>query len=532
MRNRSIIYVVGALFLSMCAQVSAQTTIYDANRWMGRDLNGTARFVGMGGALGALGGDISTIGTNPAGIGIYRSNEVMTSFGFTNIGAKDAGGAKVDKFHGSFDNAGFVFSLKQGNSTALRYVNFAFNYHRMKSFDKNMVMNGEFEHSQTKFIADILTFNEAGIKDPFTTKSLEAKGAYLNSELPWLGILGYNSYLVDPYFEKDNEGKEHLVEYHPYYQAGDRVFQAYTARERGGLHSYDFNVAFNLYDRFYLGATIGAYSVDYRRTSLYKEDFLAADGKEHGGYDLGNEYWVDGNGVDFKLGFIWRPIEYSSFRFGASVHTPTFFSLKEYNNAYIDYNLNKDTHGVKEVVDKYGNGMDGRYEYHLITPWKFNVNAGYTIGGNAALGVEYEYADYSSARLNDPDGNKLVQTNDIRSMMKGVHTFRAGMEWKVAPEFAFRLGYNHVTVSMKSGGDAFKRLPTNSVRTDTEYSNTGATHNYTLGFGYRGKAFYADMAYLYTHYKEGFYAFEHIDLPGTSIANDNHKVILTLGMRF
>ena len=73
MRNRSIIYVVGALFLSMCAQVSAQTTIYDANRWMGRDLNGTARFVGMGGALGALGGDISTIGTNPAGIGIYRS---------------------------------------------------------------------------------------------------------------------------------------------------------------------------------------------------------------------------------------------------------------------------------------------------------------------------------------------------------------------------------------------------------------------------------------------------------------------------
>ena len=62
--------------------LNAQTTIYDANRWMGSDLNGTARFVGMGGAMGALGGDITTMGTNPAGIGIYRSNDVMVSFGF------------------------------------------------------------------------------------------------------------------------------------------------------------------------------------------------------------------------------------------------------------------------------------------------------------------------------------------------------------------------------------------------------------------------------------------------------------------
>ena len=57
--------------------LNAQTTIYDANRWMGSDLNGTARFVGMGGAMGALGGDITTMGTNPAGIGIYRSNDVL-----------------------------------------------------------------------------------------------------------------------------------------------------------------------------------------------------------------------------------------------------------------------------------------------------------------------------------------------------------------------------------------------------------------------------------------------------------------------
>ena len=54
--------------------VGAQSA-YDAMNIASNDLNGTARFVGMGGAMGALGGDISTIGTNPAGIGIYRSND-------------------------------------------------------------------------------------------------------------------------------------------------------------------------------------------------------------------------------------------------------------------------------------------------------------------------------------------------------------------------------------------------------------------------------------------------------------------------
>ena len=78
---------IAALALIMVASASAQT-IYDGAKFTQKDLNGTARFVGMGGAMGALGGDISTMGTNPAGIGIYRSNDVMTSFSFLLMGRK------------------------------------------------------------------------------------------------------------------------------------------------------------------------------------------------------------------------------------------------------------------------------------------------------------------------------------------------------------------------------------------------------------------------------------------------------------
>jgi opacity protein-like surface antigen len=174
--------------------------------------------------------------------------------------------------------------------------------------------------------------------------------------------------------------------------------------------------------------------------------------------------------------------------------------------------------------------MDGEYEYRLVTPWKFNLSTGYTFGSVAAFGVEYEYSNYSSAKLKDVDGITLEQTDDIKSMMKGVHTFRAGVEFKLAPEFAFRLGYNHITASMKP--EAYKWIQSNSIRTDTEYSNLGATNNYTLGFGYRGSTFYADMAYQYNTYKESFYAFDNLDLRATEITNNNHKVLLTVGMRF
>ena len=530
--------MAGLLSIGTGSSLLAQTTIYDANRWMGSDLNGTARFIGMGGAMSALGGDISTMGTNPAGIGIYRSNDVMFSFGFANTGTEDANGNRVDKFHGSFDNVGFVFSTKMGNASSLRFVNFGFNYHRSKSFDRNMLMGGTFGLSQTTSIADLLNFNSAGEYAPLSTNDLEMDNAYEDPSMPWLGLLGYDSYLVDPaYVEDEESGEKYFDGYAPYFKDGDQVTQTYTARERGGIHAYDFNMAFNFNDRFYLGATVGAYNIDYRRTSLYTETFTDAGNIEQGGYDLGNEFWTDGSGVDFKLGFIWRPIEYSSFRIGAAVHTPTFYSITEHNRAYIDSDILVESGegqlfpaGYKEPVDRYGNPMDGEYKYRLTTPWKFNISAGYTVGTVAALGMEYEYMDYSTAKLKDPDGRVLQQTDDIKSMMNGVHAFRVGAEFKLAPEFAFRVGYNYISASMKA--DAFKWIPDNSIRTDTEYANTQSVNNITFGCGYSGELIYVDMAYKCSLYKEDFYAFDNIALTGTQLKHDDHKVVFTLGMRF
>ncbi len=131
--------------LAMFTAVGAGAqTIYDATNIAQKELNGTARFVGMGGAMGALGGDISTIGTNPAGIGIYRSNDAMFTFGYSMTGTESnyvGNKFETNKNRWSFDNAGFVIASKIGNHTPLRYVNFGFNYHKSKSFYKNFGFN-------------------------------------------------------------------------------------------------------------------------------------------------------------------------------------------------------------------------------------------------------------------------------------------------------------------------------------------------------------------------------------------------------
>ena len=535
------IALLSACVLLAGGAVSAQGTIYDATRLLGSDLNGTARYVGMGGAMGALGADITTMGTNPAGIGLYRSSDAMVSFGFGNSNVKSQysnSQNQVDHFYGSFDNAGIIYAYKVGNHTPLRYVNFGFNYRRTKNFDRNVLMNGTYLVSQTDQMADMAT--SAGA----STAGLESNNAYSNPRLPWLGIMGYNSYLINPMYNDDEPNV-----FSSLLEAGDEIDGVYQATERGGVNEFDFNVSFNVNDRFYVGATLGAYYVDYTRRSTYNEDFFYQDNGEWmtlGGYTLDNYYNVTGSGIDFKLGFILRPFEMSPFRIGAAVHTPTFYRLTEYGTANLNYDVdvynstNATYEGKTGTVfpyDNSGNQWQSETRYRAVSPWKYNLSLGYTVGSVAALGVEYEYADYSTTKMKYDDGVTMEQeTQDATNMLKGVHTIKLGAEFKLSPAFAVRVGYNHVTAAMKD--DAFKWLPSNSVRTDTEYSNLKAVNNYTCGLGYRGNYFYADLAYQHNAYKEHFYAFTALDnndvqmLDKTKVTNRNNRVVMTLGVRF
>lgn len=556
------IMALAAFGLLAGTSINAQT-VYDAAKITDKDLNGTARFVGMGGAMGALGGDISTIGTNPAGIGIYRSNDATVSFGLSAFGTEGnymGNQTSLDKKRASFDNVGIVLSSKIGNATTLRYVNFGFNYHKAKSFYKNMSMNGNLgEYTQTDYMAA----QAYGIKE-------WGGDIYNDSEVGWLSALGYDSYLITDLISHNGFGGVPSG-YVPYMKDGVHVKNIngdlmyitpgeyggmfwngnadFRSEERGGIDQYDFNLSLNISDRVYLGVTIGAYAVDYSKYTFYDEDY--GDGQ---GYNLQSWNKIHGSGFDMKFGVIARPFEYSPLRIGLAIHTPTFYNLDYKTNARVESDVLNDLAIPNESGIE--SGAIGRYDvdtydildgdmvrpFQLQTPWTYNVSLGYTVGTSWALGAEYEYQDYSSMKFRDEDGysDTFGYENSTASMMKGVHTLRLGAEYKVIPQFALRAGYNYTSAIFNN--DAYKDLPYNSIQTDTDFANTKALSNYTLGIGYRGSIFYADLAYKFSSYKEDFYPFINayeeskgwvIGSPeATKVKNTRSQVSLTLGFRF
>lgn len=513
--------------------VGAQSA-YDVTNIANNDLNGTARFVSMGGALGALGGDITTMGTNPAGIGIYRSNDAMLSFGYSSVGAESKIGGQTfnsNKNRWSFDNAGFVISTKIGNQTALRYVNFGFNYKKAKSFNRTATMAGQLGFSQT----DLMAWQANNMyNDPYNSVDLlqlqqNELNPYNDNRVGWLGALGFDADLV---------GTDDTPDY-PFYNYGYEPFINYRSRETGGIDQYDFNVAFNINDRVYIGFTVGAYNVDYRKSYYYSEE----DQSNSDNYNLSSENRIEGIGWNAKLGIIFRPFEESPLRVGLAIHTPTFYSLSYKTRAaiqstlwYTDIKTGEQFQEEKSFSTFYDLGnKDMKHEFDLHTPWKYNVSLGYTVGSSLALGAEYEYENYYSTKFYyaDEEGGKMeFETQQVKQTNKGVHTFRVGAEYKVISQFALRLGYNISSAAYKE--NAVKVLTTNSLNVDTDFANAKSLNNYTMGIGYRGSMFYADLAYKYSTQKAYFYPFAFSDdRPAvTKVTNTRSQVLLTLGLHF
>ena len=538
--------------IGMLAMAAVAQTQYDAARFSGSELNGTARFVGMGGAMSALGADISVIGTNPAGIGLFRSHDLSLSFGFNkNVTNSNLGGTEVkdERTRASFDQLGFVYSTKIGNKTNLRYFNIGFNYHKMANFNRQFSSRGNLNGSSLSWqMQDMMLGTGAYQNQASYDALLDAENPYTSSAYygtPFLGSMGVRTGLVDDV--TGNDGSFGMMGWNG--ASGD-----YYSREEGGINAYDFNLSFNVQDRFYFGATLGVYDVNYSRYSSYYETVLDDKGNDNGSFQLNNWFTTDGAGLDLKLGVIVRPMEYSPFRIGFAVHTPIWYSLNDRYTATLGTDILAFPEKYTEnLSDYYAPDASYLLEYQLATPWKFNVSMGTTFSNVLAVDAEYEFANYAKARYKDAGGYDLAAANGaVDKYLKNVHTFRIGMEAKFTPQFSFRAGYNYVTSPIADNSARYvPNLSTNKAdyiwfdetRTDPEYHNLKARNTLTLGLGYRGKFMYADVAYKYDFYKSDFYMFDdyRFSNDGNSIVSrnsaaavnhDRHQLLLTLGVKF
>ena len=523
-----------AAFALMGALSAAAQDTYESGRLLGSDLNGTARYVGMGGAMDALGADISTISSNPAGIGFFRHSNISLSMGV--VSQQDA--RKFDdlsKTNVSFDQAGFVYSARISSGS---FINVAFNYHKSRNFDQILSAANSLRGASQNG----LTYDKAdrGIYNFDFNKQGEIIG-YEGKDRSWsfseADYMNANALMLDP-----DDASIYAIDADKY---------TFDRAHRGWIANYDFNVSGNVNDRFYWGLTVGVKDANYRGYSEYGESFVVhhnVDGVEKefngGAMVVGDSRKIRGTGLDLTAGIIVRPIEESPFRFGLSIKTPTWYDLTSSNST------------LMENYSDYGAWDEGKsnesYDFKYYTPWEFGVSLGHTIGNQVALGAGYMFSDYSASKNRVNKGDRYwyddygyspsytdepMERNTERSL-EGVHTLKAGIEVKPVPEFGVRLGYNYVSAAYDKSGvrDMTLDSPGVSYASTTDYVNWGDTHRVTCGLGFKTGGFNVDLAYQYSTTKGDFYPFQTYAGSGSvgvsEVKNNRHQVLLTLGYTF
>lgn len=512
------------IFFSACllslfmAHAHAQET-YENTKLIDNDLNGTARYVGMGGAMEALGADISVINSNPAGIGLFRRFSGSVSFGL--VSQDGASSFKYgNKTNASFDQAGFVYSMRDGRRT---FINFGFNYHKSKNFDYILNaasgLNGASQHklSYMKALA-----NENNLDK--TSSGWRGKFAYTSQ----LDNLYYNTLMMtssDGFFYNDASRYE------------------FGRAETGYIGEYDFNTSVNVNDRVYLGITIGIHDVHYTGHSLYNEALVNLNNQTVGDITVNDERRITGTGYNASFGIIFRPVDASPFRIGLSVTTPTWYDLKTSNYTYLINNTKAD--GGGKLQGDYPNYTTGEsYEFKLFTPWKFGVSLGHTVGNYLALGASYEYADYSRLDTRVNDGYDVDYWGDVyehsssdepmnrhtRETLKAVSTLKIGAEAKVMPNLAVRAGYNYVSPMFKKEGYKDGNIDSygSNYSSATDYTNWEATNRYTVGVGYTLGKMSFDLAYQYAQTNGKFHPFADSYLDYTYPGQDSNGNDVTM----
>lgn len=503
----------------------------DAYNLSQTDLNGTARYLGMSGAFGALGGDISSMSSNPAGLGIYRSSEVVTTISLSSIKTNtNWNGSSTDKnkTRFNFDNIAYVGYFPTGNDEGLVGWNIGISYNRLKDYNRSYRMRGTQRASLSDYVADMtagtresaLIYDQHSGYDPYFDS---------NPFIPWMSVLGYEA----GYFRSDPGGDN---EYLSTFQ-GDMQNADLNVNEKGSIGQYNISFATNISDRFFLGATVAITDMDYNLTTTYAEDFPG-----NAWLSLDNGLSTEGTGYAFNIGAIARPLDF--LRVGVAYNSPTWYKMKDYFHAY----ASTDVDGVRTDAETPDSQMG---EYNLRTPdrWIFSV-AG--VGPNFLISVDYELTAYKRMNVNDLDGNDLEAVEFIKKDFGNSGTLKVGAEYKVTPQFSVRAGTLWRTSPMKAhvknGTPALNQYgeyynnAVGVVGTVPNYTVDKGTNSYSVGIGYRfTPSFYADLACVYREYKADAYAFPSTFYPDgepfltstpASLKTKTTQVALTLGYKF
>ena len=433
-------------------------------------LGSTARMQAIGGAQIALGGDISSASSNPAGLGFFNKSVfvVTPSLDFIN--------ATTDY---DIIRPNESFSLGTGEETFKNNFNFA-NIGAVIHFGKGRYTDDKFKGGSlaislsrsNRFHLD-RSYEGANDYNSIIDGIIQGAGSLNLDELSELEFAAFDQFLITP----TANGYGAFVGGFPI--QNERI-------EQRGSH-YQFNAAYggNYDDRLYFGGGMGVQFLNYRQNRTFSEfDYLQQDlaVDSLNSIRIDDEIRTRGIGVNFNVGAIYRPVEFLTI--GISYTSPTFLSLDEESFLDLDADWEAGATFTEEIegelttfdlatIDPYQSELFVN-EYRLRTPSRLGVGAALFVGKSGFLSGDIELVDYGSAQLNSNDFSTTLDNEIINADFGRVVNVRAGGEYRIE-NFRFRAGY------------AFFPDPiANSSLQDRT--------NITFGFGYRTYDYFLDFA--------------------------------------
>lgn len=496
---------------------------------------GTARSMAMAGAFTSLGGDLSSMGINPAGLAMFRHNEISISpmMGFQNStnSAQDWGDNQQSRF--AISNFSTTFKLYEGSSSNLVSLNVGLGYNRVADF------NYRYGYSSLSAPSDspYRSINDAFVRQLGQGGVFPDNDGALNYAFGdayyWGGILAYNNWLIDA--ERDEFGD--------YWTSANtlgvnaNVGHTVGVESKGSIGEYQVALAANFNNTLYVGGTIGIQYVHWDRQFYYGEDYIYngqqpvyADGtpiaEPAEWLDYNQAVELSGAGVNFKLGAIYRP--FPALRLGAAIHTPTYYALDRTYQAYMGSNYNPNGDTTLPLEDM------GEQTWDFVSPTRLMFGASYTFGQMAVVSVDYERTWYNGMRVkNIPDGFDLSEEDyraEFKANYKGANTLRIGAEIKPLSVVSLRAGYGISDAMLRNDKELYYNTPT-----------TYKTTCISAGLGFQLGAVSLDLAYQYIKNEQTqymlFYALDdtgYFDTASPTYKTDFERnyVTLTMGYKF
>lgn len=490
---KKYILIIAISFLFTNFMYSQSPYVDYALKYSTYNYSGSARFTGMSGAFGALGGDFSSISVNPAGLGVYRSSEFVFSPGITydqtnSMYIDNMMSDNLYKF--SLNNIGFVasYDLDDVDSRWVN-VNFAIGYNKSNDFNSNVNINDVNIYSIMEEF--IYRANDQNIWDP-NYEELFWQSYLLDTVANYPDPVEYRSDITD------------TINSNP---LGFLINQQKTIRTEGSTGEYTFAFGANYAHKLYVGVSIGVYRLDYQDYASHYEYETAAttDIDNFQSLRLNEVSSTIGNGTTVKVGAIYKPVDF--LRIGASFHLPTFYELEETYYTSVQ-------NGSGDIIrsDK------SKYRYELTTPYRVNGSLGLQIGKLALIDIDYELVDYSSMKLDDDVNSQGVYDDNesIKDVYKSTHNIRVGAELK--------LNYLYLR-----GGYSYSTSPYAKETINSDNNVSGVSG----GIGYRQNNLFIDFGFRQMNNKYNYAVLS--GNPQLDIANvdrTQNNFVLTLGVKF